>query len=112
MLAGVENHGIMPAPQKPFLKKFYLSEWLARLGRRPVDLARHLGVTESYVSNLRSEKKKTHPSRFCCKSRSFWALRVNDLFEPPPRAASIEQLKGYSPGAIEKLLSAKPLEDE
>lgn len=106
----VENHGRMPGTrQTQATRKFYLAEWLARLGRRPVDLATYLDVGESYISNLRSEKR-SNPSIGILLDISDWlGITVNDLFQPPPKAQSIKELRGYSPRAIEKLL-AKPVE--
>lgn len=107
MLAHVENYGPMPAPNRTPDTKIYLSEWLSRLGRRPVELARHLDVGESYISNLRSSKKSNPSIGLLIQMSDFLGITVNDLVKPPPKATSIEELKGYSQGAIDKLLEPR-----
>ena len=107
MLGRVENYGAMPAPARTQTRKLYLSEWLARLGKRPVDLARHLDVGESYISNLKSEKRANPSVTILIEMSEFLGITVNDLLKPPPKAASVEELKGYSAGAIEQLLGPR-----
>jgi transcriptional regulator with XRE-family HTH domain len=104
----VENYGAMPAARRPQYKKLYLGQWLSRLGRRPVDLARELDMTESYVSNLISGKKTGPTVDVLLRTSEWLGITVNDLFRPPPAAAAIEDLRAYSPGAVEQLLSPKP----
>ena len=103
MLGLVENYGGMPAKNVQ-VRKLYLAQWLARLKKRPVDLARHLEVDQSYVTNL-CKGTKTNPSvpKLLAMSE-FLGISVNDLFKEPPKARSIDELRGYSPGAIERLL--------
>jgi len=105
MLAYVENYGGMPAATPVQTRKLYLSEWLARLRKRPVDLARHLGVTESYISNLKSDKRGNPSITILIEMSEFLGVTVNDLTKPPPRAATIEQLQGYSQAAVQQLLT-------
>jgi transcriptional regulator with XRE-family HTH domain len=110
MLGAVENYSGMPKAARTSTRKLYLSEWLDRLGRRPVDLARHLGVGESYVSNLRSEKRSNPSIYILIDISEFLGVTVNDLFMPPPKAGTIGELKTYSTSAVERLLAAKPAE--
>lgn len=107
----VENYGGMPS-KKPALPdyKLYLSEWMARLKKRPVDLARHLGVGESYISNLRSLRKSNPSLPLLIAISEFLGITVNDLCKPPPKAASIGDLHGYSQAAVERLLAANAVD--
>lgn len=103
----VENYGGMPAPKRTSTRKLYLSEWLARLSKRPVDLAKHLGVGESYVSNMRSNRKTNPSVDILLAISEFLGITVNDLFKQPPKAIIMTDLQGYSAEAIQQLLAAR-----
>jgi transcriptional regulator with XRE-family HTH domain len=105
MLPNVENYAGMPGTPRRPVRKLYLHQWLTRLGKRPVDLANHLNVTESYISNLKSEKR-SNPSIAILLEMSEWlGITVNDLFVAPPKAGTLADLKGYSPAAVAQLIS-------
>jgi transcriptional regulator with XRE-family HTH domain len=70
-------------------RKLYLGEWLARLDRKPVDLARAVGVTEPYISELISGRKD-NPSPLLLLAISEWlGITVNDLYIAPPSASEL-----------------------
>jgi transcriptional regulator with XRE-family HTH domain len=75
------------APKRP--RTFHLGEWLARLGRKPVELAKAVGVGESYISLLISGQKDNPSIRLLLDISEFLGLTINDLYRrPPPREAS------------------------
>jgi transcriptional regulator with XRE-family HTH domain len=78
-------------------RKLYIGEWLNRLGRRQNEAAEALGVTETYISELISGKKK-NPHHAILYDLSEWlGLTINDLYRPPPARAAVEAVdKGMS----------------
>lgn len=85
------------AQARPF-RKLYIGEWLNRLGRRQNEAAEALAVTETYISELISGKKK-NPHHTILYDLSEWlGLTINDLYRPPPPRAAVE--------AVDKRMSA------
>ncbi len=81
-------------------RKLYIGEWLSRLGRKPVELAKHLDVTEPYVSELISGKKD-NPSHILLLDVSEWlGLTVNDLYRPPPDRLAVEAAQRLEPAQL------------
>jgi transcriptional regulator with XRE-family HTH domain len=84
-------------------RKLYIGEWLARLGRKPVDLAKHVDVTETYVSELISGKKN-NPSHVLLLDISEWfGLTVNDLYMRPPDRVALEAVERLNPAQMATL---------
>jgi len=105
MLGCVENYGGMPAAARKQIRKLYLNQWLVRLGKRPVDLAKHLGVGQPYITNLGKGTKSNPSVPILLEMSEFLGITVNDLFKEPPKARSVEELRGYSPSAVRQLLA-------
>lgn len=84
-------------------RKLFVGEWLARLGRKPTELAKAVGVTESYVSELISHKKD-NPSPVLLLEVSEWlGLTVNDLYRSPPPAAAVSAIERMDPSQMAAL---------
>ena len=88
-------------------RKLYLSEWMARLGVRPVDLARGAGISESYISTLRAGKLKKNPTPDVLLAISD-ALRitVNEMYSPPPNPAAVAAIRELQPDTVQRLIAA------
>lgn len=84
----------MPKKGRQFFKrgtrKLYLGEWLARTRKRPADLAKAIGVTPGYVSDLISAKKDNPGPVLLLEISEFFELTVNDLYKPPPPLNAVE----------------------
>lgn len=80
----------------------YIGEWMARLGIRPVELARGTGLTESYISELVKRTKNNPSFSAIADIADYMGITINDLRRPPPPAAI---LGGLSPEAISRLKS-------
>lgn len=84
--------------------KLYLGEWLFVLDVKPAAVAREIGVTESYLSELIAGIEKINPSSALTFAISeFLGLTVNDLYRPPPSKAAIEAAGSPTPPQIAAL---------
>jgi transcriptional regulator with XRE-family HTH domain len=84
-------------------RQLYIGEWLVRLGRKPVELAKHLKVTEPYVSELISGKKD-NPSHVLLLVVSEWlGITVNDLYMRPPDRLALEAVERLNPAQMATL---------
>jgi transcriptional regulator with XRE-family HTH domain len=97
----------MPRPRRNtpnrIARRIYLGEWLARLRRKQVDLARAVGITPTYVSELIS-LKKPNPSPGLLLEISEWlGLTVNDLYRPPPPIGATEAVDKLNPAQLATL---------
>lgn len=86
-------------PRKP-PAALYIGEWMARLGIRPVELAKGTGLTESYISELVSRKKDNPSFNAIADIADYLGVTISDLRRPPPSAAV---LGGLSAEAIARL---------
>lgn len=102
----------MPRKRQGFFQKprpkLHLGAWLHALAIKPVAVAKHVEVTESYLSELIAGTAKINPSSALMFAISeFLGLTVNDLYRPPPpRAArqATEQLTPSQMAALGRLL--------
>ncbi|CCE05809.1 hypothetical protein BRAS3843_1480040 [Bradyrhizobium sp. STM 3843] len=107
MIAPSENYERMPATTRPQYKKLHLGEWLARLNVKQADLARDVGVTESYISNLISGKKVNPSISLLLEISDRLKLSVNDLYKQPPSISALDDLKDFSPAVVQQLLDQR-----
>lgn len=91
-------------------RELRLSEWMDRLSIKSVDLAKELGISESYVSDLRSGRLKKQPGvQLLLRISDFMEITVNDLYtRPPPRDAirGTERLKPADIAALARINEA------
>lgn len=87
----------MPRPQKNRqFRKLYIGPWLARLGKKPVDAAKAIGVTETYMSELISGKKK-NPGHAILFDLSEWlGIPMNALYRMPPAQNAVDAVEGMT----------------
>lgn len=91
------------ARKKPQFRKLYIGEWLHRLGKKPVDAAKAIGVTEPYMSELISGKKK-NPGHTILFDLSTWlGITMNHFYSPPPDRKSLEAVDNLSPSTLDAM---------
>lgn len=89
------------SPGRPkSVRTLHLGEWLSRLDRKPVELAKAIGVGESYISLLISGKKNNPSGKLLLDISEFLSLTVNDLYKPPPPPAASDALNHLNPGQL------------
>lgn len=95
-----KRQGFFNKPRPPI----YLGEWLSVLGVRPVDVAKAVEVTESYLSELIAGTAKLNPSSALMFAISeFLGLSVNDLYRPPPPKSALQGSRALNPSQIAAL---------
>lgn len=94
----------MPAPRKkPQFRKLFIGEWLNRLGKKPVEAANAIGVTEPYMSEIISGKKK-NPGHAILFDLSEWlGISMNDFYRQPPSRAAVEAVENLNPSQLATL---------
>lgn len=107
LTAPSENYDGMPSVRRPQYKKLHLGEWLARLNVKQADLARDVEVSEPYLSNLISGKKLNPSINLLLKISDRLGITVNDLYKPPPSISALDDLKNFSPAAVQQLLDQR-----
>lgn len=97
-------------------RPLFVGEWVARFlvqtGRQQEDIAEAVGITDAYLSELMSGKKK-NPSAHVLRALSEeLGITINDFYRKPPSQAQLDRLKNLSPGdaaTLTRLLEqAKP----
>lgn len=66
------------------LRTYYLGPWIARLGRKPSEIAKAVGIGESYLSLLISGDKKNPSGALLIDISEELGITVNDLTRRPP----------------------------
>ena len=82
--AGSEEYPDMARPHVKRLRTLHLGPWLARLGRKPSEIAKAVGVGESYLSLLISGDKKNPSGALLLAISEELGISVNDLYRRPP----------------------------
>jgi transcriptional regulator with XRE-family HTH domain len=80
--------------------RLYLGEWLSRLDRKPAEICKQVGITESYLSELISNKKKNPASHVMFAISELLGLAVNDLYRPPPPVSATAALDHLNPAQL------------
>lgn len=93
-----------PARKRP-TRVLQLGPWLTRLGKKPVEVAKKVGIGESYMSTLISGKKKGTPSLLVDISEAL-GLTVNDLYRMPPSTEMMETVEAMTPAQMAALAQA------
>jgi DNA-binding XRE family transcriptional regulator len=93
---------------KRTLRTIHLAEWMTALEWTPTTLAKDVGVTSSYISNLCAAKKQNPSSHVMYDISRVMGITVNDLYQLPPAPGVMAVLSAYSPAARQALLTAQP----
>lgn len=87
----------MPRSSTRLFRPLYVGEWVAQSRRQQEDIAESAGITDAYLSELMSGKKK-NPSAHVLRALSeVLGITINDFYEKPPTAAQMDRLKNLSP---------------
>jgi transcriptional regulator with XRE-family HTH domain len=83
-------------------KPLFVGEWvagyLAKTKLQQEDLAESIGITDGYLSELMSGKKK-NPSAHVLRALSEeLGITINDFYKKPPSQSQMDRLKNLSPG--------------
>lgn len=102
----------MPAKRRIVRKKpprkLYLGAWLLRLGYKRNEVFREAGITETYLSELISNKKKNPSVDILLDISEFIGVPVNNLYFPPPTSTVAFAMQGLSQEAQARLSSRRP----
>lgn len=87
----------MARSSSKLFRPLYVGEWVAQSRRQQEDIAEEAGITDAYLSELMSGKKK-NPSAHVLRSLSeVLGVTVNDFYRKPPSSAQLDRLKNLSP---------------
>src|SRR5215831_2175004 len=91
------NHRGMPRISPKLFRPLYVGEWIAQAGRKQTELAQAIGITDAYLSDLISGRKK-NPSAHVLRALSEeLGITINDFYRKPPSRMQMERLKNLSP---------------
>ena len=88
-----------PAP----LPDLQLGLWLARLGKKPSELAEAIGVTEGYVSLLISGDRKKPGIDLLFGISKFLGISIYALYKRPPERDVTDRVHQLRPDQLEAL---------
>jgi transcriptional regulator with XRE-family HTH domain len=83
--------------------ELHIGQWLTRLGVKPVELAREVEITESYVSELISNRKKNPSFNVLSDIADYLGVPLDALRRPPPSVEAIDAVGGLPPATIERM---------
>jgi transcriptional regulator with XRE-family HTH domain len=91
------NHEFMSRSSNKLFKPLHVGEWVAQSGRQQEDIAKAAGITDAYLSELISGKKK-NPSAHVLRALSEeLGITINDFYRKPPSQTQLNRLKNLSP---------------
>ena len=74
-----------------------MGEWVAQSGRQQEDIAESAGITDAYLSELMSGKKKNPSAHVLFALSEELGITINDFYRKPPSQAQMNRLKNLSP---------------
>lgn len=80
-----------------FFKPLYIGEWVLQSRRQQEDIADKVGITDAYLSELMSGKKKNPSVHLLRALADELGITINDFYHKPPTAAQMERLKNLTP---------------
>jgi transcriptional regulator with XRE-family HTH domain len=102
----------MPSASTKLFRPLHVGEWIARSGRQQADIAESVGITDAYLSELMSGKKKNPSAHVLLALSEELGITINDFYRKPPSQAQMDRLKNLSPSdaaTLTRLLDqAKP----
>lgn len=88
----------LPKLFKPLFVSEWVAQWIAqRPGRQQTDLADEAGITDGYLSELMSGKKKNPSAHALYALSEAMGITINDFYQKPPTAAELERFRNLSP---------------
>ena len=101
-IAFADHQGMGRRPAKR-LRQLYIGEWIARLGRTQVEIAKASGIGAPYLANLIAGDKKNPGARVLLEISEALGISVNDLYRPPPPPEAIEAAARLTPAELATL---------
>ena len=86
---------------------FYIGEWIRALGHRPVDIVRHTGINEGYLSELISGKKRNPSAATLIDIADFLGIPMSYLRQPPPDREFMQTAANMDPAVLNRLLRTR-----
>lgn len=95
------NYPCMPRVSPKLFRPLFVGEWVAQFisqsGRQQEDIADAVGITDAYLSELMSGKKKNPSAHVLLALSEELGITINDFYRKPPTAAQMDKLKNLSP---------------
>lgn len=89
-------------PLKKQPVKLYIGMWIARLGRKPGEVATAIGITPQFMSELiKGSKKPSTDTLFHIADEL--GIPAQALRHPPPPPSAAQAIAGLTPEALERL---------
>lgn len=85
------------------MRKLYIGQWIAFLGKRQKDVAKAAGIERPYMSQLASGKKFRPTLPVLSDIAKFLEISIEDLHHPPPKAADVQAAKELTPSDLATL---------
>ena len=96
-------------PKNP--PKLYIGEWIEHLGtKKPSEIAKEAGITESYLSLLISGEKDNPAAHYVKSISEAMGVSMNALYSRPPTRDVTDQVTKLAPellAAMQELLRGK-----
>src|SRR6185437_10517234 len=84
--------------------RLFLGEWIRALGTRPVEIVRHTGINEGYLSELISGKKRNPSIALLSEIADFLEIPLGYLRVPPPDREFMQKAANMDPALLSRLL--------
>jgi transcriptional regulator with XRE-family HTH domain len=87
----------MPRISAKLFRPLHVGEWVAQSGRQQEDIADSVGITDAYLSELMSGKKKNPSAHVLRAISEELGITINDFYRKPPTQAQRDRLRNLSP---------------
>lgn len=81
-------------------RKLYIGPWLARLDRKPSDVAKKVGVTEGYLSLIISDERKNPSHSLLFDLARELGISIDDFYRRPPEREVTERITKLRPDQL------------
>lgn len=102
-----EKHGSVRKRKRTAVTRspvtLHIGPWITRLGRTQAEVAKAISVTEPYLSELISGKKKNPTFNLIADLADELGIPVQSLRRPPPRLEAIQSVADLPPDVIHRL---------
>jgi hypothetical protein len=85
----------------------FLREWMTALNVRGVTIRQETGITEGYISSLKSGRRKNPGQPILKQIADVLGISVPELYRPPPSDEDLAKMGPYSAQTLARLRAAK-----
>lgn len=96
-----DHRGMARKPAR--LRPLHIGLWISRLGRKPSEIAKAVGIGESYMSLLISGEKNNPSAALLLSISEELGITINDLYRRPPEREVTDQISQLRPDQIAAL---------